>query len=311
MARDRGPARLILAALAAFAVALMAIPLSQTSGAGGDGDGDETAAQPVPTAAAVDVSAPPPPPTGETAPGGTVGRPEAIASDAMAAELVRRPVFAVVIGINPSPGEGLAELTGAVNDANDMAAALVRLGVPAGNMLVLRDGEATAPAIRAAADWLAAVAGPDATAVFSYAGHSLKLDATTEAIVPVDGELITDAELAGHFGSMTAHNAWFVFAACYGGGFTEVLGPGRAMTAAADANSLAYENAGLGRSYLDEFVVRQGLLLGGSGSPTVQEAVAYAETALDQQRPDRQIVHYDQTTTPISLDGLDRLPLGG
>jgi len=49
-------------------------------------------------------------------------------------------------------------------------------------------------------------------------------------------------------------------AACYGGGFTELMAPGRILTAAADANSLAYENESFGRSYLDEYLIHQALL---------------------------------------------------
>ena len=126
--------------------------------------------------------------------------------------------------------------------------------------------QATGAGIRAAADWLVAHSTDGTTAVFYYAGHVDKLSRSTEAIRGSDLAEVTDADLAAHFSQLHARAAWFTIAGCFGGGFNELLGPGRILTAASDANSLSYENETFGRSYLDEYMVRRGMLLGAADS---------------------------------------------
>jgi hypothetical protein len=207
-------------------------------------------------------------------------------------------VWAVIIGVNDYPGAS-ADLRSAVNDADDMDEALARLGVPAERRLVLRDRDATAETIGLAADWLVARAGPDATAVFFYAGHVRKTLRGNEAIVAADGELVDDETLAWRLAPLQA-KAWIVMASCFGGGFTEVLGPGRLLTAAADADNLAYENSGFGRSYLVQYMVRQGLIERNAPT-TAQGAFAYADTALRRDYPNRVPFQADLTDGPIEL----------
>jgi len=214
-------------------------------------------------------------------------------------------VYALVIGINDYPGSEF-DLHSAVADANDMVAALAKLKVPSTNVLELTDAAATAQDIVAGIRWLTQVAGPDSTAVVYYAGHVRKLAPTTEAIVASDGVAIADWYLARRLAPLQARDTWIVFASCYGGGFDELLAPGRILTAAADANGLAYESASFGRSYLDEYLVRRGLLLGEAGGPTVQQAFAWAQAMLQRDAPDRTLTQLDSSTEPISLDGVHR-----
>ena len=214
-------------------------------------------------------------------------------------------VFAVVIGIDDYPGSS-SDLRSAGRDADDFVAALERLSVPAANVLSLRNGQATVGTILQAADWLASTAGPESTAVFFYAGHARKLDLTTEAIVGADGQLLTDTTLAQHLASTATSDVWLIMASCFGAGFTEALAPGRVLTAAAGADGLAYENDIFGRSYLGEFLVRQALLEGRAGEPTVQGVVAWAQAALTSRYPLRAMTTIDQSQHPISLDGLIR-----
>lgn len=206
-------------------------------------------------------------------------------------------VWAVIIGVNDYPGRA-ADLRSAVNDADDMDEALARLGVPAERRLVLRDGEASAEVIATAADWLVSRAGPESTAVFFYAGHVRK-DRAGEAIVAADGALVTDEELAARLAPLTG-KAWIVMASCFGGGFTEVLAPGRLLTAAADSNSLAYENSQFGRSYLVQYMVRRGLI-DGHGGDTAQGAFSYADTTLRREYPNRLPFQIDHAGEPILL----------
>ena len=85
--------------------------------------------------------------------------------------------------------------------------------------------------------------------------------------------------------------------------------------AAADANSLAYENESFGRSYLDEYLIHQALLENKSQGPTAQQAFAYAQAGLQRDYPDRTLTEIDQSTEAISLDGVHRVtpsqPSGG
>jgi hypothetical protein len=84
------------------------------------------------------------------------------------------------------------------------------------------------------------------------------------------------------------------------------MAPGRILTAAADANSLAYENESFGRSYLDEYLIHQALLQRRSYGPTAQQAFAYAQAGLQRDYPDRTLTEIDQSTESISLDGVHR-----
>jgi hypothetical protein len=252
----------------------------------------------VPAAAGDAVIAPPPETFGADLPAAPAPPPQELFAPEAPDAFGDGGVWAVIIGVNDYPGRA-GDLRSAVNDANDMDEALGRLGVPPGRRLVLRDGEATAAVIGAAADWLTARAGPDATAVFFYAGHVRKTGGGSEAIVAADGSLVSDGSLAARLAPLRAR-LWLVMASCFGGGFTELLGPGRVLTAAADADSLAYENSGFGRSYLVQYMVRRGLIEGRAGA-TAQEAYAYADAALRQEYPNRTPFQLDESGAPLAL----------
>ena len=214
-------------------------------------------------------------------------------------------VYGLIIGINDYPGDS-SDLRGAVPDAEDMSDVLAMNGVPATNVRTLLDANASTPNINDALQWLVTATRPDSTVVLFYAGHVRKVSDQTEAIVAADGGVLPDWYLAKQTEGLTAHDVWIVMAACYGGGFTELLAPGRILTAAADANSLAYENESFGRSYLDEYLIHQALLEGKSQGPTAQQAFAYAQTGLHRDYPDRTLTQIDQSTEAISLDGVHR-----
>ena len=207
--------------------------------------------------------------------------------------------WAVMIGVNDYPGSG-SDLRSAVNDANDVDAALAGLGVPADHRLVLRNGQATAPMIRAAIDWLTARAGPNSVAVFFYSGHVRKLGPTTEAMVAADGGLVSDEEMAAHLSRLQAGRAWIGMAACYGGGFTEALAPGRVLTGAAGANSLAYESSLFGRSYMVQYMIREAFIER-RALASVQAAFAYAHSEIAREHPGRQPVQIDAGPGPLDL----------
>ncbi|MFP5256413.1 MAG: hypothetical protein ACLGI8_11255 [Acidimicrobiia bacterium] len=208
----------------------------------------------------------------------------------------RGEVLSLSVGIDDYPGSS-ADLRWAGADAVTVDDALARFGVPASNRVLLRDGQARREALIAAIRSLVAEAGPGTKAVFAFAGHVRKLDRDTEAMVTADGDTITDAELAALLAPIQADQVWVLMAACFAGGFTEVLAPGRVLTAAADASSLAYESSTIGGSYLIHHLVREAWLEGRAG-PTVQEAFAHAAAATAGHR-DRRPVQVDQAGGPL------------
>jgi hypothetical protein len=216
-----------------------------------------------------------------------------------------KTVYGVIIGINDYPGTS-SDLHGAVPDAEDMSDALAMYGVPEANVHTLLDGDATTAAINNAFAWLDSTTTPLSTVVIFYAGHVRKLDDRTEAIVAADGGVLPDWYLARQLDPLPASKVWIVMAACYGGGFDELMKPGRILTAAADANSLAYENESFDRSYLDEYLIHQALLEGRSSGPTAQQAFDYAQAGLQRDYPDRTLTQIDMSTSAISLDGVSR-----
>ena len=258
-----------------------------------DAFGRGRAARPAQASADIPIS---PPPAVFTGPAPSAPPPATLSSPSSASGT---GIWAVVIGVDDYPGSG-HDLEYARNDASDVDAVLADAGQPAGQRVDLVDGQASAATIRRAIDWLVAHAGPDATAVFFYAGHVRKLGPTTEAMVGADGQLVTDGDLAGHLARLAAARTWLVIAGCYGGGFTEALAPGRILTAAAPANALAYETSTYHRSYLDEYLIRRGMLEG-LGGPSVQSAFSYATNALRQEHPDRMPVEYDDASGPLVL----------
>jgi hypothetical protein len=249
---------------------------------------------PSPTSAPADATPIAPPPAelvGELAPAEPPPPDYAAASAAGSGE-----VLSLSVGIDDYPGSS-ADLRWAGADAVTVDDALARFGVPGSNRMVLRDGQARRDALIAAIESFVAQAGPGTKAVFAFAGHVRKLDAGTEAMVTADGGLITDVELAALLAPIQADQVWILMATCFAGGFTEVLGPGRVLTGAADASSLAWESSAIGGSYLVHHLVREGWLEGRAG-PTVQDAFAYATAATSGHR-DRQPVQVDQAGGPL------------
>lgn len=199
--------------------------------------------------------------------------------------------WALVIGIDDYPGRG-NDLRSAGNDADDMDRVLGRFGVDPTQRIRLSDGQADAATIRRAVDWIVDRAGPEASVVLFYAGHVRRLGGGREAIVAADGALVRDLDLARQLAPLQARRAWMVFASCFGGGFTELLAPGRILTGAAPADRLAYESIQLGRSYLGEYLVRRALLEGRAPA-TVEGAFAWAEAAIRRDHPNRVPVQFD------------------
>lgn len=252
----------------------------------------------------VPVSDPVPIEVAITPPGALVGAPAVPAAPPPSFAPAPRPgdargeVFALVIGIDDYPGRR-ADLGSAVADADTVDAALAGFEVPAGNRVVLRDGQARRDDVVAAVQSLVAQGDADDTLVLAYAGHVRKLDRDTEALVLADGGSITDAEL-GALLAPAAGRMWILLATCFAGGFTELLAPGRVLTGAADARHYAYESPSLNASFLVHYLVREAWLEGAAG-PSVQDAFAYADAALARDHPNRRPVQLGDIGRPMIL----------
>lgn len=207
-----------------------------------------------------------------------------------------RGTWALIVGVNDYPGEA-HDLRFAVNDADDVDAALAAFGVPAERRLVLRDGAATAGAIAAGVDWLVDHAGEDAVAVVSFAGHARERNGDRQSFVAADGVELSDLDLAARLAPLRARATWLNFATCFAGGFVELLAPGRTLVAAAPAGSLAYENTSIGRSYLGHYMVRAALRSSPEGD--VRAAFASAREAIRRDYPDRVPVEIPASTDVI------------
>ena len=205
--------------------------------------------------------------------------------------------WAVVIGIDDYPGSD-HDLRSAVADAEEVVRALMAEGVPGDHILLLRNGQVSQDVVGRAIDWMTARASDESVGVFFYAGHVRKLSSRTEAIVTADGGVVRDTTVADHLRSLRSKRSWIVVAACFGGGFDEVLAPGRILTAAADANHLAYETSAFNRSYLVEFLIRQAILMR-QADTSIQAAFQYAVSTIAQAYPGREPVQYELAPAAI------------
>jgi hypothetical protein len=250
---------------------------------------------------------PPPPPTTLPPPPPPPPPPPEVAPATATAVAEPGRVWAVAIGIDDYPGTR-HDLLAARRDAVTVVDTLLGFGVPQDHILELLDEEATVAALIGAADWLAAHAGPDDVAIFFYAGHVRKFGPGTELIVAADGGWIADWYLGDALAPLIARDTWIVIAGCYGGGFDELLTPGRILTGAAPPWALAYENDDFNRSYLVEYVFERGLRQGLAGVPTVQGAAQWAIDRMAEEAPAHLLWHTDHSVELISVDGARRGP---
>ena len=279
--------------LAARVPSRMAAPLADAVAAPAP---DPAAA--APAAPAADLPIAPPPASFAGASPVAVAPPRPLAAPVTSA--LQSGTWSVVIGINDYPGTE-NDLHYADNDANDMVKALNLQGVEGSHILSLRDGQVTPSVVHSAVDWLNAHAGPDAIATFFYAGHVMKVAGTSsEAMVTSDGGHVWDVDLAKWLKPLQARRAWFAFAACYSGGFNEILAPGRVLTAAAGPNDVAYESSRFSRSYLGEFMIHRAMIEGLANN-TIETAFKYARDAIAREYPNRVPVQYDYGDGNLNL----------
>lgn len=176
---------------------------------------------------------------------------------------------ALIVGINKAAGA--EPLAGAVPDAKNIRAALLRYGFLDGNIKMLLDGEATRPAILSELRSLASRTSPSGIAVFGLAAHS-----GTSSFRTFEGARIAASELATHLGAVRGR-MWNVLSTCYAGGYAipGVVGPGRIATFSSSAQDLTWEMGSAG-TYLVRSMVNEAMTSGRAAS-SVEAAYNYSK----------------------------------
>jgi hypothetical protein len=224
--------------------------------------------------------------------------------------------WALIVGVDRFAG-GTRPNYGAVNDAADVRAALLKAGWADDHIKVLTDGGATAASIRAGLQWLVDHSGPTSLSVFHYSGH-VKQVGSTEYLWPHDNAFIADTELAGKLRQLKGR-AWVDISGCEAAGFDEgISAPNRLFTASSRANEKSYEIPDMRQSVFTLMQVEQAMLGGlgdanKDGKVSVQEAFAYAAarapqfTAGQKQGPQHPVIA-GWDGTPLFLDAVAGAP---
>ncbi|MGH3666520.1 MAG: caspase family protein, partial [Egibacteraceae bacterium] len=162
--------------------------------------------------------------------------------------------------------------------------------------------------------WLARRAGPDATVVFSYSGHTKQLggdpdgdgELLDEALWATDNRFLWDAQLGRLLGRVEAHRMWVTIQGCEAAGFGDpgVEGAGRVVTYSSREDQKSFESRAERQSLHFLHLVREGLRDGKAGTDgrpvSVQQAQRYAELRVWDRTGGRQ--------TPVMVDGMGGRP---
>ncbi len=190
--------------------------------------------------------------------------------------------FALIIGIDYDHTD-LGDVKYADRDAVSAYNLLTRQkGFPPGNVVMLRNSQATRGNILTALNSLAANPEVDSNSevVFFYSGHGLRngpgdgLDIAGlppgYALVPFDfynynykkGDgLIWNWQLAGPLSRIHPGMMWISIDSCFSGGFIQpgIAGPGRVVTASSQADQLSNELPQARQGVFTDFMVNEGL----------------------------------------------------
>jgi hypothetical protein len=187
--------------------------------------------------------------------------------------------WALLVGIDHFQGATRPNF-GAVADAGDVRAALLKNGWADDHIRVLTDSGATAGAIRSGLQWLVDHSSPSSLSVFHYSGH-VKQVGTTEYLWPHDNAFIPDTDLAASVRQLKGQ-AWVDISGCEAAGFDEgISSPTRVFTASSGSTEKSYEIPDMHQSVFTLLEVDQAMLQGlgdanRDGRVSVQEAFAYA-----------------------------------
>ncbi len=211
--------------------------------------------------------------------------------------------YAVVVGICDYPGTA-NDICLSDGDAWNMKNALVDVyGYDQGNIILLRDLNATFENIYNAVEDIKAQAGPNDEVVFFYSGHGTTArvndgdkENIDEGLVVHDGtslQFIWDGQLKAWFEDFAATRIAFVFDTCKAGGMDDVAKDGRmvVMSSQEKENSYVYSQGEYGEGFFSHYFVNLGMLQEMAdgmnelkdvdGNVAVEESFLYAKDIVD------------------------------
>lgn len=224
--------------------------------------------------------------------------------------------WALLVGIDHFQGATRPNF-GAVADAADFRAALLKAGWADDHIRVLTEDGATAGAIRSGLQWLVDHSSTDSLSVFHYSGH-VKQVGSTEYLWPHDNSFISDADLAGSIRRLKGA-AWVDISGCEAAGFNEgISAPNRLFTASSQSNEKSYELPDQHQSVFTLLEIEKAMLNGEGdanhdGKVSVQEAFAFAaprapQVSAGQAQGPQHPVMAGWDGTPLFLDAVAAPP---
>jgi len=220
--------------------------------------------------------------------------------------------YAIIVGISDYPGDA-NDLKYCDDDAEDMYNALTTLyGYDPGNIVLLKDLDASFTAIQYAITDIKQKAVASDEVVFFFSGHGAKGKADDgdkekidEAIVSHDGNqdgnliAIWDGQLKYWFAGFNTTRIIFIFDSCLAGGMTDLQAPGRVINMACSESGVSHEDDSWHNGRFTYFFVDQGMLWGEAdrydhdkdgvfpeaADVTIEEAFDYAKANCQMQIP--------------------------
>jgi hypothetical protein len=196
--------------------------------------------------------------------------------------------WALLVGVNDYAAP-THDTIGAVGDVDDLHAYLVRAGFAEDHIRVLKDGQASAQAIRDGLRWLGDVSTDTSLAVFHYSGHVKQAasndgdgEALDELLWGADNRFVPDGELAQWVRRIRGRS-WTDIAGCEAAGFDDgISGTTRLFTSSSLEHEKSYERPDWHNSVFIGLLVDEGMLqkqadADGNARVSIQEAFHYAE----------------------------------
>ena len=198
--------------------------------------------------------------------------------------------WAVLIGIAHYQGS-THPTYGGDGDVAAFQTLLQQSGWPAGHILVLTDGAATATNMRSAMNWLVSHSSPGSFTLFHYSGHVCEqgrgpCSGSHKYLWSVDNVLISDTEFGQTMRGLQGWS-WVDVAGCEAGAFDQGISSAKHLfTGSSQASETSYEYPPWHESVWTGNLVDQGMLqhraAQGSAPISVQQAVSWAQQQVQQ-----------------------------